>query len=1539
MAINGNGELDPGTPTFVANPPRLVYDFQDVVLNYNDGRTRKFPIDVGDLNAIGVSQYQRHPDVVRIVFYFRRGNESDLISAITLSENNNSQILTYSVNGTGIPPLVEKPGSIGLFDKLMHHRIGPECDQFNFHSTKAFNEPTVRVVQGGLILHFDGFNFQVPAGADVDFQVPVSGALSDEIQIANRPDGSTLFIRLKESARSFDVDYKVERNDDFSLSFDVMRSYSSIQPVPELKESPKPVKSSDGKVTGIVHVLGSNMDKPVSSDNSGSAKIIRIQYQPLSIGERFIIEATGDFNPKFQKLGFPNRLNMRAINTVVLLPKEADDKFQVKIEGAMSKLMKVFLKETDGIPESVIQFYYEIDDKEDVQYNFYMTDTDDVYYLDLIPIALAFPAAPPIEPTPPQIKPVPESKPEIVREVKPEPAPVPEIVKLPTVVEDVEENQVKEIPEPVIDNVEETVNAGASESDVQPANSDIISFKIPETSEYEPVISIPPANDKDVAVIEESSSAEEIDSASAVKPESVESDVIEPITPVEPESPKIKTIEIQPEPAIVVPKVVKKVQPEPEIIEQPSFAPVKIEYIKSGDLDRFVITSDDPIDNYSKDELNYPSRLAIEFPGRTIDFNSLVSGTTRYLNGASADSARIIQRDFPTKRSVFYIYLNNKWEDIDCDVISSPNKMIVNVRSLAPAIPSEVADVPVEPPKPVSPVIKPDVAGELIKPEPVQEIPRVVNPEVKSVPTVEKTSPVPDKPEPVVIDKTVESESVVVARSVEPEPEVHLPVIVKEKPDDTASQTIVIEESTDSQEEGNVKLSFLLDDESAVDTETEIVTIEDEDEIDQNIFKNEPAETVAKPTIVKISPPPVVPVETDKIEEAVIETEPDASVEPTVVKKTEKDNAREDSVAMTFHKSDAFPLKKNEAVKADNSIDSIEVIDNGFGEFLISSSNGRLPEPDVNWWKYPTRLGLSFDGIAVDVGGTDPTRWSHQINSDVVSRIQLSQHSGGRVPMAASLSVYLKPGYDDSNLSVKLEQVDDSTLKVNLVEAGQFVARNENQDTYAPEVETTSDEPAIKVTDNDFTIKDLETSSEETETVEPEVKSADGRYFSGDVLAKVGVVNKEQVAPVEEEKLVTLVVQNAEIEQVLFLIAENANVDVSIESKAVRGTISLRVTKKPISEVLDLISTQGNFKWNNYKGTYIIGSEDFIWEVPGVIKSKIVRLKYADPLKVRQVLQQLRIGSNRSVSLYQGGTASAAGRGQVPTADNALILKGDATQINDMMEIIQQLDIPPLLIKVNMKVVEYSLSDDKKSGFNWSILPTGSSGEESQKGFISFKLSENDSTAGSDIPLTFQGFKRTHTFDINAIFNFLEDKGNAKILADSTLTVTNGGLGEFFVGETVPYRSTFQVSDFGRVTQRVQQESIGITMRFTAQASADDGMVTLYLDPQVTNLKEITDIGPRTSDKTFKTTIRIQSGQPYAIGGLINETDRISYDKVPFLGDLPLVGALFKAKSRQLSRSEMVVIFTPEIVHDAATQRYPEIYDFDEADGVSFGLY
>ena len=163
----------------------------------------------------------------------------------------------------------------------------------------------------------------------------------------------------------------------------------------------------------------------------------------------------------------------------------------------------------------------------------------------------------------------------------------------------------------------------------------------------------------------------------------------------------------------------------------------------------------------------------------------------------------------------------------------------------------------------------------------------------------------------------------------------------------------------------------------------------------------------------------------------------------------------------------------------------------------------------------------------------------------------------------------------------------------------------------------------------------------------------------------------------------------------------------------------------------------------------------------------------------------------------------------------------------------------------------------------------------------------------------------------------------AELMNRSSLTVANNQAGQLFVGENIPYRSTFQVSELGRVTQRVATQSVGLTLNFRPHANPD-GTVTMYLTPSNSNLLELTDVGPRTVDQRFATTVRVKDSEPFIIGGFIRDEQRVNYDRFPFLSELPLLGHLFRNREIQNSRSELIFVFTPHIIRP--TRHLPEIY-------------
>jgi type II secretory pathway component GspD/PulD (secretin) len=185
-----------------------------------------------------------------------------------------------------------------------------------------------------------------------------------------------------------------------------------------------------------------------------------------------------------------------------------------------------------------------------------------------------------------------------------------------------------------------------------------------------------------------------------------------------------------------------------------------------------------------------------------------------------------------------------------------------------------------------------------------------------------------------------------------------------------------------------------------------------------------------------------------------------------------------------------------------------------------------------------------------------------------------------------------------------------------------------------------------------------------------------------------------------------------------------------------------------------------------------------------------------------------------------------------------------------------------------------------------------------------------------------QGFDRIRSADniytISVAINYLLENGYAELMNRSSLTVANNGTGRLFVGESIPYRSTFQVSELGRVTQRIATQQVGLDLTVRPHANPD-GTVTMVLQPQNSNLLELTDVGPRTVNQNFTTTIRVKDGEPFVIGGFIRDEKRVKYDRFPFLSELPLLGQLFQNKAVTNTRSELIFVFTPHIIQPTQT--------------------
>jgi len=153
----------------------------------------------------------------------------------------------------------------------------------------------------------------------------------------------------------------------------------------------------------------------------------------------------------------------------------------------------------------------------------------------------------------------------------------------------------------------------------------------------------------------------------------------------------------------------------------------------------------------------------------------------------------------------------------------------------------------------------------------------------------------------------------------------------------------------------------------------------------------------------------------------------------------------------------------------------------------------------------------------------------------------------------------------------------------------------------------------------------------------------------------------------------------------------------------------------------------------------------------------------------------------------------------------------------------------------------------------------------------------------------------------------------------SRVAVLDGKTASIHVGDTVRYLEQ-RTSGIGGTSVTIGSVDVGVVVEVTPRMGGDD-VIVLDVRPQVNVIVGFTDTGdggqvPNTSERSIQTVVRLRDGETLAIGGLIREEDMETMSKIPGLGDLPLVGQLFRFKNKQRRNSEVLIFITPTLVSD-----------------------
>jgi len=303
------------------------------------------------------------------------------------------------------------------------------------------------------------------------------------------------------------------------------------------------------------------------------------------------------------------------------------------------------------------------------------------------------------------------------------------------------------------------------------------------------------------------------------------------------------------------------------------------------------------------------------------------------------------------------------------------------------------------------------------------------------------------------------------------------------------------------------------------------------------------------------------------------------------------------------------------------------------------------------------------------------------------------------------------------------------------------------------------------------------------------------------------------------------------------------------------------------------------------------------------LTSYVVELQYSKAEEIAEMLEDF----NASI--------------QVDRTGNKLLLITSPKIINEIRNVIKSVDKPALQIMLEARLIEVAVEDEEKLGINWNKLTPFETivyeGPSAPTAFRPAELPQQVPYVPIDDLNDFGkiGYQEP-VFQV--AIDYLLKNNLAEVLANSQVATMNNKPASIEVVDRIP----FVLSAGGVGGQvRTQTEEVGTKLTITPNVNTD-GYITTEISPEVSNVFQL--IGPDQNipwvvSRSANTTIRVKDGESIIIAGLIGVNRKSTIYKVPFLGDLPFIGGIFRHKSIQAKKTDLIIEITPHIIKDGSS--------------------
>ncbi|ALQ01011.1 type IV pilus secretin PilQ [Pseudomonas brassicacearum] len=411
------------------------------------------------------------------------------------------------------------------------------------------------------------------------------------------------------------------------------------------------------------------------------------------------------------------------------------------------------------------------------------------------------------------------------------------------------------------------------------------------------------------------------------------------------------------------------------------------------------------------------------------------------------------------------------------------------------------------------------------------------------------------------------------------------------------------------------------------------------------------------------------------------------------------------------------------------------------------------------------------------------------------------------------------------------------------------------------------------------------------------------------------------------EKL-SLNFQDIEVRSVLQLIADFTNLNL-VASDTVQGGITLRLQNVPWDQALDLVLKTKGLDKRKVGNVLLVAPAD---EIAARERQELESQKQiADLAPLRRELLQVNYAKATDIAkLFQSVTsaeAKADERGTITVDErtNNIIAYQTQDRLDELRRIVAQLDIPVRQVMIEARIVEANVDYDKSLGVRWggsvqnkgnwssSGVTTGDSTTVGTPGSTSTNqpfvdLGASGNTSGIGIAFI------TDNVLLDLELTAMEKTGNGEIVSQPKVVTSDKETAKILKGTEIPYQ---EASSSGATSVSFKEASLSLEV--TPQITPDNRII---MEVKVTKdepdyLNKVNDVPPIKKNEV-NAKVLVNDGETIVIGGVFSNTQSKVVDKVPFLGDVPYLGRLFRRDVVSDSKSELLVFLTPRIMNNQA---------------------